>query len=219
MQLDTAIPVVSLSIVVTLLVSFVVALYGQTYTQGEERLFIWHIRRRKLTKVGWSAVGLLVTAFGLTAFDAYLNDEQDQQREMRSRWSEALSSIWPLQYAITKCVEKSGGAMVAPCDTASGLKAAGFLSPTYNLPNGFFSSVTMKGGVITVVGSPYFSNCTVTMSPSASTRVWPAHVSVMGRYASHPGTTSFFPERRWLGVVWNRSYGSGCDSIKTGVGL
>ncbi|MGM0767008.1 MAG: pilin [Pseudomonadota bacterium] len=95
---------------------------------------------------------------------------QYQDYVSRTKWTDSVSSVRPVQVAVASCVNRMQS--LDECDTVDKLKATGDLPETYALQQGKFMenapALAANTAAITIDGTDEVGDCTVRMVPNAS---------------------------------------------------
>lgn len=95
---------------------------------------------------------------------------QYQDYVSRTKWTDSISSVRPVQVAVASCVNRMQA--LDSCDTIAELQATGDLPQTYALQQGKFMdgvpTLTANTAAITISGSAEVGGCDVLMVPNAS---------------------------------------------------
>lgn len=95
---------------------------------------------------------------------------QYQDYVSRTKWTDSISSVRPVQVAVASCVNRMQA--LDSCDTIAELQDTGDLPQTYALQQGKFMdavpTLTANTAAINISGSAEVGGCDVTMVPTAS---------------------------------------------------
>ena len=95
---------------------------------------------------------------------------QYQDYVSRTKWTDSISSVRPVQVAVASCVNRMQA--LDECDTIAELQATGDLPQTYALQQGKYMdavpTLTANTAAINISGSAEVGDCDVRMVPSAS---------------------------------------------------
>lgn len=95
---------------------------------------------------------------------------QYQDYVSRTKWTDSISSVRPVQVAVASCVNRMQA--LDSCDTIAELQATGDLPQTYALQTGKFMdttpTLTQNTAAINISGSAEVGGCDVIMVPNAS---------------------------------------------------
>ncbi|WP_319004231.1 pilin [Marinobacter nauticus] len=95
---------------------------------------------------------------------------QYQDYVSRTKWTDNVSSVRPVQVAVASCVNRMQA--LDACDTVAELQATGDLPQTYALTKGKFMdnapTLTATTAAITIDGSAEVGDCTVHLVPNPS---------------------------------------------------
>ncbi|WP_444917976.1 pilin [Microbulbifer sp. JMSA003] len=89
----------------------------------------------------------------------------------RTKWTDSLAQIHPVQVAIASCVNIEG--VMTSCDTIDKLTSQGYIASGYTLTKGEYMSaapsIAAGTGAITLAGADELNNCGLSMTPNVAT--------------------------------------------------